>query len=92
MLTTTTTINFIYKFTSCCNNLNDQQLKKKNASCDVMETIKMEAIDVGQYSMNKNYDIAMTGNNEVKIENGKVIGFTTHNVLFEFKLVVDNYP
>jgi len=62
------------------NNLNDQQLKEKIASCDVMETIKMVAIDVGQYSMNKNYDIAMAGNNEVKIENGKVIGSTADNV------------
>ena len=67
------------------NNLNDQQLKEKNTSCDVMETIKMVAIDVGQYSMNKNYDIAMTGNNEVKIENGKVIGSTTHNVLWTIR-------
>ena len=62
------------------NNLNDQQLKEKNTSCDVMETIKMLTIDVGQYSMNKNFDIAMTGNDEVKIENGKVIGSTVHNV------------
>ena len=70
------------------NNLNDQQLKEKNTSCDVMETIKMVAIDVGQYSMNKNYDIAMTGNNEVKIESGKVIGSTTHSVLCVIRDIV----
>lgn len=57
------------------NDLNDQQLKEKGASCDVMKTIYRVA-DVGQYSMDKNYDIAMTGNDEVKIENGKVIGST----------------
>ena len=62
------------------NNLNDQQLKEKNTSFDVMETIKMLTIDVGQYSMNKNFDIAMKGNDEVKIENGKVIGSTVGNV------------
>ena len=62
------------------NNLNDQQLKKKNTSCDVMETMKMLTNGVGQYSMNKNFDIAMAGNDEVKIENGKVIGSTACNV------------
>ena len=62
------------------NNLNDQQLKEKNTSCDVMETIKMLTNGVGQYSMNKNFDIAMTGNDEVKIENGKVIGSTARSV------------
>ena len=62
------------------NNLNDQQLKEKNTSCDVMETIKMLTNGVGQYSMNKNFDIAMAGNDEVKMENGKVIGSTADTV------------
>lgn len=61
-------------------NLDDQQLKENIVPFDVMKTIKMVTFDVGQYSMKQNYDIAMKGNNEVKIENGKVIGSTAQNI------------